>query len=126
MPSPPSLNLVVIRSSDLDRAQHFYEALGLSFERHSHGKGPEHLAAELGPDGFVFEIYPANDKVGDTKGTRIGFRVGSIDNLINDLVTAGGKIAQDPHDSEWGRRAVVIDPDGHKVELLSSTANHKV
>lgn len=44
MQSPPLLNLVVIRSVDLDRAEKFYNALGLLFERHSHGIGPEHLA----------------------------------------------------------------------------------
>lgn len=42
------LNLVVIRTVDLDRAEHFYGLLGLRFVRHSHGSGPEHLAAEGG------------------------------------------------------------------------------
>ncbi len=49
-------NLVVIRSSDLERAEKFYSALGLTFTRHSHGNGPIHLASEQA--GQVFEIYP--------------------------------------------------------------------
>ena len=29
-----------------------------------------------------------------------------------------GAVLSPPKDSEWGRRAVVTDPDGHRVELL--------
>lgn len=53
----PRLNLVVLRSPDIERARRFYEALGLAFFRHRHGKGAEHYASENGL--FVFEIYPA-------------------------------------------------------------------
>lgn len=52
----PVPNLLVIRSRDLDRAARFYEAFGMTFHRHAHGREPEHLACEL--DRFVFEIYP--------------------------------------------------------------------
>ena len=51
-----SLNLVVIRSPDIERACRFYSALGLAFTKHAHGTGPEHYACEIG--GIVFEIYP--------------------------------------------------------------------
>ena len=120
MYTPPLLNLVVIRSKDLEQAERFYNALGLNFKRHSHGKGPEHLAAQPYKDGFVFEIYPVNEKAGSTKGVRIGFKVDEIDNCLDSLVKKGGKIIAKPQDSEWGRRAVIRDPDGHKVELLKS------
>jgi hypothetical protein len=33
---PPALNLVVIRSADLERAQQFYAAIGLLMRRDSH------------------------------------------------------------------------------------------
>src|SRR4051812_27334640 len=51
-----SLNLLVIRSPDIDRSARFYELLGLSFTKHAHGTGPVHYAGELGS--AVFEIYP--------------------------------------------------------------------
>ena len=123
--APPLLNLVVIRSVDLDRSEAFYGALGLFFDRHSHGSGPEHLATDPYKDGYVFEIYPANEQVGSTKGTRIGFNVDAVDAYVDELVAAGGKITQAPHDSEWGRRAVVTDPDGHKVELVTPPNREK-
>lgn len=116
---PPLLNLVVIRSEDLDRSERFYRVLGLNFERHRHGSGPEHLAAQPYMDGSVFEIYPANAKSGATTGVRIGFNIDAVDPYMEPLLEAGGSIIQAPSDSKWGRRAVVADPDGHKVELVT-------
>jgi len=116
---PPLLNLIVVRSADLDRAERFYRALGLHFERHRHGTGPEHLAAQPHAGGYVFEIYPASAKAGSTTGVRIGFSMDAVDVYLDQLVEAGGTIVQAPVDSEWGRRAVVADPDGHRVELVT-------
>ena len=108
-------NLIVLRSRDLDRAHSFYRALGLSFVRHSHGSGPVHLASECA--GQVFEIYPLTDEVAPTDSTRVGISVPSVDTTYASLLSAGGTSVSPPKDSQWGRRAVVADPDGHRVEL---------
>ena len=114
----PILNLLVIRSPDIDRAVTFYEKLGIKFERHSHGKGPKHYASETG--GFVFEIYPQRDgPATDTANTRLGFIVNSVDECLELLSTLNIKIVAPAKDSEWGRRAVVRDLDGHTVELVT-------
>lgn len=42
-----ALNLVVLRSPDIERSVEFYSRLGLHFSPHKHGKGPEHYSAEL-------------------------------------------------------------------------------
>lgn len=109
-------NLLVIRSPDIDRAVRFYETLGLSFTKHSHGNGPEHYASETA--GFVFEIYPASNAA-TTTDTRIGFRIAGVDRVIVSLYEIDAEILSQPTDSEWGRRAVVLDFDGHVVELVS-------
>ncbi len=114
--NPLALNLVVLRSSNLERARGFYERLDLQFTRHRHGSGPEHLSAELG--GCVFELYPQSSNDVSTLGTRIGFRVPSLETAIaalNDFPTA---IISPPQVFPWGRRAVVADPDGHRIELV--------
>lgn len=112
----PALSLVVLRSTDLERAEHFYGAIGLRFVKHAHGNGPEHLSSE-GP-GPVFEIYPSSEAAADTKGVRIGFEVSSVDSTINAVLQVGGTLRSSPKASPWGRRAVVTDPDGHVVELV--------
>ena len=114
---PPHLNLVVLRSPDIHRAAKFYSALGLLFTCHSHGSGPAHYTSDV--SGLVFEIYPLTPKSGSTIGTRIGFVVDSVDELVPLVVEIGAQITTPPCNSEWGRRAVVKDLDGHSVELLT-------
>src|SRR6188472_133325 len=107
----PLLNLVVIRSADVERAVAFYQAIGLTFAKESHGKGPEHYAASLG--GVVFEIYPLAAGAVPTTSVRIGFAIASVDEILEQLTKFGAKIVSPPADSPWGRRAVLLDPDGH-------------
>jgi lactoylglutathione lyase len=113
--SEVALNLVVIRVPDLERSAAFYRLLGMTFTSHRHGAGPEHYACEMG--GTVFEIYPRRDDTDSTAATRIGFRVRDLDNCLERLAKSGTTIVSPPKDSPWGRRGVVVDPDGHRVEL---------
>jgi lactoylglutathione lyase len=118
MAADARLNLVVVRSPDVERARRFYERLGLNFTRHRHGNGPEHYASEGGP--VVFEIYPAEDAATATHHIRLGFQVPSVDEIIARLRAEGTEIVSGPKDSPWGRRAVIADPDGHRVEFTES------
>jgi predicted enzyme related to lactoylglutathione lyase len=102
----------------MERSLQFYKLLGLDFTPHRHGNGPEHYACELGK--LVFEIYPCASKTQDTSATRIGFRVNSLDALVTNLQESGVTIISPPKDSPWGRRAVVDDPNGHRVELVEA------
>ena len=115
--SSPHLNLVVLRFADIERAAKFYSEMGLSFTLHSHGTGPQHYSSVV--DGLVFELYPLTAKSSPTTGTRIGFKVDSVDKIIELLSKIGAKINTPPTDSEWGRRAVVVDFDGHVIELVT-------
>ena len=107
------LNLVVIRVEDIEKSKAFYEAIGLNFERHRHGKGLPHLAS-TGTD-ITFEIYPAQGK--NTADIRLGFLVDNVDVATQQLKGCGGVVLTEAKDSPWGRRAVIKDPDGHTVEL---------
>lgn len=111
-------NLVVIRSKQLDAAARFYGALGLRLTKHRHGTGPEHYASETGTP--TFEIYPLTNEATATTGVRIGFAVESIDQVFEHLLSVGGQAVSAPKNSPWGRRAVIADPDGHRVELTSA------
>ena len=68
--------------------------------------------------GVVFEIYPASAKYPSTAATRIGFRVLLVDEIVVRLVAVGAEVLTPASDSEWGRRAVVKDFDGHVVEIV--------
>lgn len=114
--APPIMNLTVIRSLDIERSAAFYAEMGLLLAKQRHGSGPEHYSSIV--NGFVFEIYPLRSGP-PTTGTRIGFSVDDVDSIVELLSDAGGALVTHPHDSEWGRRAVVKDPDGHSVELVT-------
>jgi lactoylglutathione lyase len=113
----PSLNLLVLRSPDLARAEDFYTRLGLSFSRHRHGSGPEHLSAEFAGE-MVFELYPQAADAPTTLGTLLGFRVLSLEATLAALADYPNAIISPPKASEWGRRAIIADPDGHRIRLL--------
>jgi predicted enzyme related to lactoylglutathione lyase len=112
--STTELNLVVIQASDLEASKAFYECFGLIFGREQHGRGPEHYASEVG--NVIFEIYPLRGG-SPANPIRIGFQVPSLDQAIAALQHQSAKILSQPQDSPWGRRAVVEDPDGNRVEL---------
>ena len=109
------LNLVVIRSADPEKLVVFYKTIGLQFEKHAHGNGPEHFASTH--DGVTFEIYPRRDTADATTAVRLGFGVANVDAAITNLLHAGGRLVSPPKDSPWGRRAVIDDPEGHRIEL---------
>jgi lactoylglutathione lyase len=115
--APPTLNLIVLRARDIERAALFYSKMGLRFQKHRHGRGPEHYSSFEG--GFVFELYPLLDQA-PTTGTRVGFSVADVDGVFDRLTELGADVVVRPADSEWGRRAVVRDFDGHAVELLTT------
>jgi lactoylglutathione lyase len=114
-----TLNLVVLRAADLDRAARFYDLLGVKFLREQHGSGPEHLACSLG--GIVLEIYPQTG-VSHEPSVRIGFDVPSVATAVQVVRDNGGVIVTPPKESPWGLRAVVADPEGHRVELIERKA----
>lgn len=113
--SEPQLNLVVIRSADPERTASFYRELGLTLVKHAHGTGPEHFACESGH--AVFEIYPATKSAAPTTGVRLGFRVADVDEACKRALAAGGSVVSAPAMSPWGRRAVINDVDGSRIEL---------
>jgi catechol 2,3-dioxygenase-like lactoylglutathione lyase family enzyme len=114
----PTLNLVVLRVSDIEASARFYSALGIDFVREHHGKGPEHLSGVAGST--LLEIYPAEEGQ-TTSAVRLGFVVSSIDKALDAMVKNRGVVVSIPQNSPWGIRAVV--PDGHKIELLEGGAD---
>lgn len=109
------LSLVVLRAENPRQLAEFYAGLGMSFIEEQHGNGPVHHASRVGHT--VFEIYPAGEKEERTTGTRIGFQVPSIEQAIT---ACSARVLGHPKMTAWGRRAVIQDPEGHKVELVEA------
>jgi len=74
-----------------------------------------HYASEEA--GVVFEIYPQVEGQETTAMTRLGFSVEALDAVMARLESLGAKVISAPADSPWGRRAVIQEPFGHKIEI---------
>lgn len=112
-----AINLVVLRSNAPRDLVRFYQSLGLNFALEQHGSGPEHHSCAIG--NATLEIYPCDNREMTTIGTRIGFAVSSIEVALSGIVGAH-KVISKPKQTEWGKRCVLQDPEGHKVELIES------
>jgi lactoylglutathione lyase len=117
--SPSILNLIVLRTADLDTALSFYGAFGLEFLQEQHGAGPIHYSCTQGA--LVIELYPGKPGIAPDRkyagATMIGFQVSDLNSVIERLTQQERTIITPPQDSAWGRRALVQDPDGRSVEL---------
>lgn len=114
-----SLSLMVLRTDNIESTLAFYRAIGLQFQQEQHGAGPIHYSCQIGTT--VMEIFPAEvGKAPDRKSggaTMLGFTVNALDETLETLANLGLTPTSPPKPSAWGRRAVVLDPDGRAVEI---------
>src|SRR5262245_18572565 len=131
----PTLDLLDFVARDMDATLAFYRRLGLEIPDATvwrTASGAHHVDVDL-PNGFHLHFdsmalaksfnrgWPAQTDA----ATRpiIGFSLPSreaVDALYADLVAAGYAGRQPPYDAFWGARyAVIEDPDGNHVGLMS-------
>lgn len=115
-----SLGLIVLKACDPENLVSFYTKLGLDFQEEKHGTGPVHHACLI--NNAVLEIYPRLPNSEGTTETRLGFNVACLDEALENL-SSHCEIMQPPRKSKWGRRSVVRDPEGHRIELLEVGQN---
>lgn len=110
------LNLLVLKTAQLEQLQAQYSLLGLSFVYHQHGNGPFHYACEQ--EDFVLELYPLPQHQEQTAPTiRLGFEVGNLATLLQQLQHSTWEMHTPIQTKPWGKTAVVQDLDGRKIEL---------
>ncbi|MEX0666667.1 MAG: VOC family protein [Acidimicrobiia bacterium] len=121
-------NLVV---TDMEATLRFYRRLGLTI-RDTDAAWADHHRTAIMPNGVDLDFDSVEfAKQWDTgwpneaaRGAGVmGFGVQSrdaVDAIYHDLTAAGYKAQQAPYDTFWGARyAVVEDPDGNAVGLMS-------
>lgn len=118
------VNFVV---GDMGAMAAFYRHLGVSVDAGAPEWTLHHRSTEV--DGVTFDLdSPQFAGVWNTgwpggPGLVLGFRVSSredVDRAYAELIDAGYEGQQPPYDAFWGARyAVVADPDGNSVGLMS-------
>ena len=131
----PEFNQIDLLARDVAKSIAFYRALGLKIPKSAvwHGKtAPHHVRLPM-PNGMELSIsspliargYNKSYRDGGAKGSTpiIGFGVASrraVDAVYRKLTKLGHAGKQPPWDAFWGSRyAIVADPDGHLVGLMS-------
>jgi uncharacterized glyoxalase superfamily protein PhnB len=127
-PIPDQVNLVV---HDMDAAVAFYRRLGVDIPDSSPQWDPHHRSAnvqgdiDFDLDSVAFARQWNEGWRGNEAGAGcvLGFKLASrddVDRVYADLTGAGYRGQQPPYDAFWGARyAVVEDPDGNAVGLMS-------
>jgi catechol 2,3-dioxygenase-like lactoylglutathione lyase family enzyme len=120
------LNLVV---GDMPRSLDFYRRLGLEIDETSPTWVPHHRnirnenGMDLELDSTTFTPQWNQGWGKGRTGAVIGFKVATrdeVDRLYAELIAAGHTGQQPPYDAFWGARyAIVEDPDGNAVGLMS-------
>lgn len=94
----------------------FYTLLGVVFEYHKHGNSPYHYSATI--HGTIIEIYPLTKSQPEAdKNLRLGFELDDFDAVISSLKEVEVQFMSEPAQTDFGFMAVVVDPDGRRVEL---------
>lgn len=130
MEERPVLDQVNLVVHDMDAMVKFYERLGVHFpatplewaSHHRSGYAAGVSNFDLDSSRFA-EVWDSGWRPGQI-GVVLTFRVSSrarVDELHAELVRAGYLSQQVPYDAFWGARfAVVVDPDGNSVGIMSS------
>ncbi len=132
MSIPPVLRQLNLVSSDVTASVAFYLRLGLTAREGPPEWRAHHVSLELPGGGLELEIDSLAFARRWNQGLRgssgpgavvIGFRIESraeVDRLCSELARAGHRVQQPPYDAFWGARyAIVEDPDGNPVGLMS-------
>ena len=127
MEDPPILNQLNVIVKNMDATVDFYRRLGLEIgedhdANHVNVMLPSGLLVEFDTTSFVPHWDTGwNGTTGS--GIVIGFRLASreaVDALYARIAAAGYRGRQPPYDAFWGARyAIVEDPDGNAVGLMS-------
>ena len=106
---------VILAVKDMNKSVEFYnKILGLPIKR-----GRDNWV-DLGQSGALLSLHPASAELGTPNDMiMIGFVVGDVSSVIDELKTKNVKIHRDIQDKSPGKNAIILDPDGYMISLLS-------
>lgn len=109
--------------ADLGRSRDFYrDVLGLKIKTDN---TPHWIDLDLG-DGTSLGLHPKSELLAVRPGSlQLGFSVDNVDKFVADARTLAVPVFQDPCDESFGRAAIIGDPDGYPVQVVSNSKKRK-
>ena len=104
------LELIVLKSHEIEIIKSFYENIGISFLKEKHGNGIEHYSSlNIEP---AIEIYPSNKN--EKNHICLFLKVKNIESYV-DMYLKKNKIKYEV----VGNRVYLRDPDDNRIEVSS-------
>ena len=105
---------VILTVTDMGKSVEFYnKILGLPIKR-----GRDNWV-DLGQTGALLSLHPASaELVTPNDMIMIGFVVGDVSSVIDELKLKNVKIHRDIQDKSPGKNAIILDPDGYMISLF--------
>lgn len=118
-PSKPKIAefaIVMLVCRDIVKSRDFYRnLLGLPVLVDS----PQWVDLDLG-EGRRLGLHPEGGGLKVMPGSlQLGFAVPDVDRFVIDAKSMGVMVFQDPFDEQFGRLAILADPDGYAVQVYS-------
>lgn len=116
---------VILAVKDLDKSLEFYHNLiGLPI------KNQRRSWVDLGTTGAILSLHPASltaEHIGSSieNGITVGFLVGDVQSVVDELKENGVKIHRDVIEKDAGKNAIVLDPDGYLISFFEPIFNDK-
>lgn len=108
---------ITINTAHLQDMLAFYQIIGFQFECRKVDKGSEvHRAVH---NGVEFSLYCIqNPQKTQIPSLQLGFSVTDLESTVSKLTQVPGVMCiLDPTDMPDGKRAIILDPDGHSLDL---------
>lgn len=116
--SAAHFSIAMLVCADLERSRNFYrDVLGLRLKTDS---APDWVDFDLGA-GATLGLHPKTEFLAVRPGSlQLGFAVDDVDEFVAGCAGKGVPVFQDPYDEPFGRFAVIGDPDGYPIQIVSS------
>ncbi|MBI1928555.1 hypothetical protein HYR99_30470 [Candidatus Poribacteria bacterium] len=123
------LGAIILYSEPIDSIVSFYRAVGIDLEeRRWEAESTPFYESTVG--GVYFAIYPAQSAGAATPrwtsgSTQLCLLVQSLEQAISCACAASGDILVSAENQPWGRRAVLMDPEGRPVEWIETAEQER-
>ncbi|WHZ13942.1 MAG: hypothetical protein OJF52_000777 [Nitrospira sp.] len=110
---------VIWTSSRVQEVIAFYRAVGIPLEPDTHDEHDKvpHYETDIG--GAHFAVFQARENASGS-GTQIAFAVADLSEVLSAIEKLKAPISTPLEDTPWGKRVVVLDPDGRAVEIYQT------
>lgn len=114
------LTSITLNTMHLQAMLDFYRIIGFQFKAVKVEKGSEVYRAAH--DGVEFSLYSIKNKDNSQIPTmQLGFRITDLEKNVTQLEKIQGVVCiLGPTEMPDGKKAIILDPDGHSIELIQS------